>query len=228
MPEAPGRLIPRSSFALVLTIAAAIAACNATGATPIPPPATATGAPATATTAPGGSGPTALSTTVFSVPFSLTLPTGWEVFDEQPDMFAAYVSTDNETADVNIDIQVVPKVNLDPCDKDAGTATGGSTAAELSTWMLAYAPLKGSAGTATTIDGSKALVVDEAFAGTPCVNPVLWPTDGGWLDASEHKRYFVFEVGGKRLVATIISSDAKFDSHVDAALAVLASLRFTT
>jgi len=221
MPEAARRPFARLSLALVLSISAAAAACNATGATAIPTP------PPTTTSAPGGSGPTALSTTIFSVPFSLTLPTGWTVFDEQPDMFAAYISTDNETADVGIDIQLVPKVHLDPCDKGAGTITAGSTAAELAAWMVAYAPLNGSAGTATTIDGAKALVVDEAFAGTPCENPELWPTDGGWLDASEHKRYFVFEVGGQRLVATIHSSDAEFDSHVEAALAVLATLRFT-
>lgn len=221
MPEAPRHLIARSSLVLALGVAAAVAACNATGATAIP-------TPATATSAPGGSGSTQFSTTVFSVPFSLTLPPGWKVFQEEPDMFAAYISTDHETADVSVDIQLVPKVYLDPCNKDAGTATGGSTAAELVTWMLAYAPLQGSAGPATTIAGSKALVVDEAFAGTPCVNAELWPTSGGWLDASQHKRHFVFEVGGKRLVAAIASSDAKFDSQVDAALAVLASLRFTT
>lgn len=220
MPEAPRRVIARSTFALVLAMAAAVAACNATGATAIP-------TRATATSAPGGSGPTAFSTTVFSVPFSLTLPTGWKVFEETPDMFAAYISTDHETADVSIDVQLVPKVNLDPCNKAAGTTSGGSTAAELVTWMLAFAPMHGSAGTATTIDGTKALVVDEAFAGTPCVNAELWPTSGGWLAASEHKRHFVFEVGGKRLVAAIASSDARFDSQVDAALAVLASLHFT-
>jgi len=221
MPEAPRRPIARLSLALVMIFSAAAAACNATGATAIP-------TPPTTTSAPGGSGPTALSTTVFSVPFSLTLPADWTVLDEQPDMFAAFISTDGETADVGIDIQLVPKVHVEPCDKAAGTATGGSTAAELATWMLAYAPLNGSAGAATTIDGSKALVVDEAFAGTPCEHPELWPTDGGWLDAGERKRYFVFEVGGQRLVATIHSSDAKFDVQVDAALAVLATIRFTT
>ena len=221
MPEAPRHRIVRSSLALVLSLSAALAACNATGATAIPPR-------ATATSEPSGSGPTALSTTVFDLPFSLTLAPGWNVFQETPDMFAAYLSTDNETADVSIDIQLVPKVNVDPCNKASGTATAGSTAAELAAWMVAYAPLNGSAETATTIAGSEALVIDEAFAGTPCENAELWPTDGGWLDASERKRYFVFEVGGKRLVATIISSDAKFDAHVDEGLAVLASLRFTT
>ena len=167
-------------------------------------------------------------TTTFSVPFSLTLPQGWKVGDEKPDMFAAYISTDHETLDAGVDIQLVPKVFLDPCNKDAGTATGGTTAAELAAWMLAFAPLKGTAGAQTTIAGSDALVVNEAFAGTPCENPELWPTSGGWLDASEHKRYFVFEVAGKRFVATIVSSDAKFDSQVDATLAILQSLRFTT
>jgi hypothetical protein len=220
VPEAPRRLIPRRSLALIVAFAAAAAACNATGATAIPT------APADASSAPAASGPTAYATTTFGVPFSLTLPAGWKVFEEKPDMFAAYLSTDDQTRDAGVDIQLVPRVHADPCHPDAGDATGGSTAAELSTWMLAFAPLHGTAAAPATIGGTRALVVDEAFAGTPCVNAELWPTDGGWLDASERKRYFVFEVGGKRLVATIVSSDAKFDAQADAVLGILVSLRF--
>lgn len=224
MSAGPRRLIARRSLGLVVAVAAAVPACNAPGATAIP----ATPAAGTAATgAPDQSGPTAFTTTTFSLPFSLTLPTGWKVFEEQTDMFAAYLSSDHETTDVAIDIQLVQKVNVDPCNKGAGTTTGATSAAGLVTWMLAVAPLNGSAGTPVTLVGTKALVVNEAFAGTPCVNAELWPTSGGWLDANERKRYFVLDVSGTRLVATIVSSDAKFDAQVAAGLAVLESLRFT-
>jgi len=201
--------------------AAVLAGCNAAGATAIP-----TTAP-TVTAAPAATGPTAFATTLFSVPFSLTLPAGWKVGQEEPDMFAAYISTDHTTLDAGVDIQLVPKVYQDICNRDAGTTSGGATPAELAAWMLALSPLKATAGAPATIDGSQAVVVDESFAGTPCVNGELWPTSGGWLDASERKQYYLFEVGGKRFVATIVSSDAKFDAELSAGLQVLGSLHFT-
>jgi hypothetical protein len=112
------------------------------------------------------------------------------------------------------------------CKIEAGTVDGGSTAADLGAWMVAFKPLAATAGAPTTIGGADALVIDEAFAATPCKNAELWPTPGGWLDASEQKRYFVFEVGGKRLVATIFSDDWNFAANVDAAAAVLATVTF--
>lgn len=214
-------LMARRSLGLVIAFAAATAACNATGATAIPTQ------PAAATPAPAASGPTTYATTTFGVPFSLTLPAGWKVADDSPDMFTAYISTAPDTFDAAIDVQLVPTVHVDPCDKAAGTEPGGSTAADLAAWMLAYAPMAGSAGAPTTIDGSTALVVNEEWAGTACENGELWPTPGGWLDAPEHKRFFIFEVGGKRLVASIASSNEKFDAQVGAGLAVLESVRFT-
>jgi hypothetical protein len=45
--------------------------------------------------------------------------------------------------------------------------------------------------------------------------------------APEQKRFFVFEVGGKRVVAAIASSNEKFSAQVVAGLAVLESLTFT-
>ncbi len=68
--------------------------------------------------------------------------------------------------------------------------------------MLALAPLAATAGTATSIDGAPALVVEESFAGTPCVNGELWPT-------------------------AIAGSDAEFAAQSGAALAVLESVNFT-
>jgi hypothetical protein len=209
---------------LVIVVAAATAACNATGATAIPTqPAPATGAPSAAVAA---SGPTAFTSTAFGMPFSLTLPAGWKVAEDSPDMFTAYLSTAPETFDVAVDIQLVPAVYKDPCNKAAGTESAGTTAADLATWMLAYAPLASTAGSETTINGSTALVVDEAWAGAPCENGELWATPGGWLDAPEQKRFFIFEVAGKRLVAAIASSNEQFAAQVDAGLAVLASLKF--
>jgi hypothetical protein len=46
------------------------------------------------------------------------------------------------------------------------------------------------------------------------------------VDQREQKRYFVFEATGRRMVATIFSPDERFASHVDAAMAVLASVGF--
>lgn len=226
MPNVRHRLTANRSLGIIVAVAAATAAaCSATGATAIPTQ------PAIATSAPSGagaaSGPTTYATTSFGAPFSLTLPAGWKVVDDSPDMFTAYIAPDPTSMDAAIDIQLVPVVHKDLCNKDAGDVTGGTTAADLAAWMLALAPLAATAGTATTIDGAPALVVDESFTGTPCVNGELWPTAGGWLDASEQKRYFVFEVGGKRLVATIASSDAKFAAQSAAALAVLESVNFT-
>lgn len=209
------------AVAALAAVAASGAACNATGATAIPTQ------PAIATVAPAATGPTAFATRTFAVPFSLTLPAGWKVADESADMFTAYISTDHTTFDVAVDIQLVRMVHGDPCNKDAGDVPGGTSAADLAAWMLAFAPLAATAGAPTTIDSAPTLVVDEGFAGTPCVNAELWPTAGGWLDATEKKRYFVFEIKGKRLVATVASSDAKFEAQVGAGLAVINSLDFT-
>jgi len=206
-------------FPVLASVALLAGACQATAATAIP-----TSAPATASATP--SGPTGYATTTFSVPFSVVLPAGWKVGDEKQDMFTAYLATAAGGPQVGIDIQLVPVVHTDPCNLQSATVDGGSSAADLVTWMLAFKPLAGKAGAPATIDGSAALVVDEQFAGTPCENAELWPTAGGWLDAGEQKRYFVFEMGGKRLVATIFSSDANFAANVDAARAVLGALDF--
>lgn len=207
------------SLGLVAAAALGIAACG---------PAAVSGPSAArqsvTTSAPSGS--TGLTTTTtFGVPFSLALPTGWKVGIEEADMFAAYLAT-GDNLEVGVDVQLVPKVHADPCNTEAGTDDGGASAGDLASWMIKYVPLAGTAGAPSTIGGSDALVVDEAFAGTPCQNPELWPTSGGWLDATEHKRYFVFEVAGKRLVATIVSTDAGFAANVDVGLAVLGTVTF--
>lgn len=225
MPNVLRRRIAHRSLGLVVAAAAATASCNATGATPIPTqPSIATAAPSAAV---ASAGPTTYGTTSFGVPFALSMPAGWKVSVDEPDMFTVYVSTDPNTFDAAVDIQLVSMVHKDPCNKAAGDVTAGSTAADLVAWMLAFAPLAGTAGAPASIGGSNALVVNEAFAGTPCVNAELWPTPGGWLDANEQKRYFVFDVGGKRLVATIVSSDEKFAAQERGSLAILESLRFT-
>lgn len=220
MPPDRRRAVAHRSFAFAAAIAMLTVACNATGPTAIPTTKPIATAPATS------GGPTAFATTTFSVPFSLTLPTGWKVADERADMFTAYLATSDGSPAVGVDIQLVPVVHADPCKVAAGTVAGGSSAADLAAWMLAFKPLAATAGAPATIGGADALVVDEAFAATPCENAELWPTAGGWLDATEQKRYFVFEMAGKRLVATIFSSDANFAVNVDAATAVLGTLDF--
>lgn len=207
-------------LSLLAVMALSTAACGATGATAIP-----TKAPATTSAATAG-GPVAFASTTFGVPFTMTLPAGWKVADEAADMFTAYLPAAGEGFTAAIDIQLVPVVHVDPCNAEAGTTAAGTTAADLAAWMLAFKPLAATAGAPATIGAAESLVIDEAFAGTPCENAELWPTDGGWLDASEQKRYFVLEVGGKRLVATIATADANFAANVDVAAAVLSTLAF--
>ena len=62
-------------------------------------------------------------------------------------------------------------MHADPCDPNSGTAQQGYSPADLAAWMLAFAPLAGTAGPPSTVGRSPALVIDEAFAGTPCLAP---------------------------------------------------------
>lgn len=208
----------RANLLMTATLAATIAACNVTGEAPsfARPPATLQ--PTSA------AGPTRFSTTAFGAPFSMTLPVGWKVRFEHRDMLFAGLDGNPET--IGIDVQVVSAAAADPCVDAAGAAAIGPSAADLANWMQAWAPLKATAGAPVTVAGRQALVVEEAFAGTPCPTANLWRTDGGYLDPSEHKRYFIFETGGTRIVATIVSQDANFAAHVDEGLAALGSLTF--
>ena len=210
--------ISRAHLVISATLAVGIAACNA----PAPP----TLAPIHPTPQPSaGTGPTDFSTTSFAVPFTITIPSGWRAGDQTADMLALGLAGNAEN--IGIDIQLVPKVYADPCaDRSGATDPAGSSAADLAAWMLAWAPLAAASSAPVTIAGQHALVVDEAFAGMPCQNANLWPTSGGWLDAAEHKRYFIFEASGNRFVATIVSPDSTFASQVDTGLAVLGTLTF--
>lgn len=230
----------RSVF--VTAVFAALAGCGpGTGAASRPPtsppvtspPATAALAasalPVAATTLPTSATPsdgTLYRTSAFDVGLSIMLPVGWKVGVDEAGMFTAYLLTTGDIPDVGVDIQIVPVVHKDPCDPNSGPLQQGFSAADLAAWMLAYKPLAATAAAPATIDKSKAIVIDEAFAGTPCLNLQLWSTPGGWVDQREQKRYFVFEATGRRMVATIFSPDERFASHVDAAMAVLGSVGF--
>lgn len=221
---------------VVAAALAAIAACGSgnratspptTAAAPTTVPtavwtATATGE-VVPTTAPSGS--SLYRTDAFDVGLSLTLPAGWKIGVDEPGMFTAYLLTTGDIPDVGVDVQIVPVVHKDPCDPNSGIVPQGYSASALAAWMLAFEPLAATAGAPTSVDGYPALVVDEAFNGTPCLNPVLWSTPGGRIDQTEQKRFFIFNAAGRRLVGTIFSPDARFASHVDAALGVLHSVR---
>lgn len=208
---------PRTPLLMTVALVGLLSACNA-AARPTLAPVQATAPPTAAT------GPTDFSTTTFAVPFSITLPAGWKVGIEQSDML--FVGLDGGPQVIGTDVQIVSAAVADPCDDASGAAAIGPSAADLANWMLAWAPLKATAAAPVTIGGQQALVVEEAFAGAPCPTANIWRTDGGYLDPTEHKRYFIFETGGKRFVATIVSQDANFAAHVDEGLAVLESLAF--
>ncbi len=231
------RRIRRSTGVRSILVAAAIAAIAGCGsgirATSPPatsPPATEapiTAAPlSTATQLPRTpAGLTRYTTDAFDVGFTVMLPAGWKIGVDDPGMFTAYLLTTGDIPDVGVDVQIVPVVHTDPCDPNSGIVPQGFAASALAAWMLAFKPLAATAGAPTSVDGFPAFVVDEAFNGTPCLNPVLWSTPGGRIDQTEQKRFFIFNAAGRRLVATIFSPDARFASHVDAARAVLESVR---
>lgn len=227
------RRIPRPtgirSFVVSAAAVAVMAGCGSgSGATPAPTSAASTTGPtptAAAVPTPAPSGLTKYTTKAFDVPFSVMLPAGWKIGVDDPGMFTAYLLTTGDVPDVGLDVQIVPVVHKDPCDPNSGIVPQGFAASALAAWMLAFKPLAATAEASTSVDGFPALVVDEAFAGTPCLNPVLWSTSGGWVDQREQKRYFIFNAAGRRLVATIFSTDERFASYVDAARAVLDSVR---
>ncbi len=215
--------------AVVLTAGCGSGGATAPTAAPtrsVSPTAASAIATAAATAAATDVGSTRFTSTAFDVGFSITLPAGWKIGVEDAGMFTAYLLTSGDVPDVGVDLQMVPAVHKDPCDPNSGTFQQGFSPADLAAWMLAFKPLAGTAGAPTTIGGSPALVIDEAFAGTPCPNPILWSTPGGWVYEREQKRYFIFEAAGRRFVATIFSTDEQFASHVDVATAVLASIGF--
>ncbi len=207
---------PRTPRLVTVALITLLSACNAASPTSTPAQAT---PPATAV-----AGPTDFKTTTFAVAFSLMLPAGWTVGLEQPDI--VFVGLNGGPQVIGADVQLVPAAVADPCDDASGPAAIGSSAADLANWMLAWAPLHATAAASVTVGGQEALVVEEAFAGVPCPTANMWRNDGGFLDPTEHKRYFIFEVGGKRFVATVVSTDANFAAHVDEGLRVLRTLVF--
>ena len=195
---------------------AATAAPSATAA------ATATPAPS-----PSPSGPTAFTSTAFDQPFAITLPAGWVVGDQAADMSSFFLPMGPDQGPrLGVDIQEVSKVLQDPCDPGSVDIDPGASAGDLATWMGTWAPLHASAPGAAKISGLDAITVEEAFDGTPCANANLWPTSGGYLDPGEHKRYAILEVGGKRVVVTLVGRDDTWDSTLADGQKVLDSLTF--
>ena len=95
--------------------------------------------------------------------------------------------------------------------------------------MRTWAPLHASAPIAAKVSGLDAVMIEEGFAGTTtCPNGNLWPTSGGYLDPQEHKRYYVVDVGGKRVVVTLVGRDDTWAATLKDGLAELDTLKFTT
>lgn len=202
-----------------------VAACGGTGQATT----SAATRPALGTVAPSASsGPTGFTSTAFDQPFTITLPAGWTVGDQVADMASFYLPIGpGQGPRLGIDVQEVSKVFKDPCDTASVEIDAGTSSDDLATWMGTWTPLHASKPVAATVSGRPAITVDEAFDGTPCSNANLWPTSGGFLDSAEHKRYAILEVGGKRVVVTLVGRDDMWDSTLADGQKVLDSLAFT-
>jgi len=235
------RLRPNArALALGSLMILALAGCRTTGQKPdyVQPTPTPTTTPSTAPSAPAAtsasvapspspSGPTAYTSTSFDQPFTITLPAGWLIGDQDPNMVSFYLPMGpNEGPRLGVDIQEVSQVLKDPCGHGPNYIDPGQSPQELADWMTAWAPLHASKPAAGKLSGIDALVVEEAFDGS-CDGPNLWPTPGGYLDPAEHKRYAILEVGGKRIVVTLVGRDDTWDATLADGEQVLDSLTFT-
>ena len=206
-------------------IAVALTACQTTGQKPDYFQPTPTPAP---TASPSRSGPTAYTSTSFELPFTITLPAGWRVGDQDADMTSFYLPMGpNEGPRLGLDVQLVSQVLKDPCGHGPTYVDPGPSPQDLATWMEAWAPLHASKAVAGKVGGIDALVVEEGFDGAACADGNLWPTSGGYLDPAEHKRYAILEVGGKRVVVTLVGRDDTWDATLPDGDKVLESLTFS-
>jgi hypothetical protein len=229
------RLRP-STRAVVLggLMALAVAGCRTTGQKPdyVQPTPTPTQTPsASPLSTPAASssplGPTAHTSTTFEQPFTITLPPGWLIGDQDPNMVSFYLPMGpNQGPRLGVDIQEVSQVLKDPCGHGPTYTDPGQSPQDLASWMAAWAPLHASKPVAGKLGGINALVVEEAFDGS-CDGPNLWPTPGGYLDPAEHKRYAILDVGGKRVVVTLVGRDDTWDATLADGEQVLDSLTFT-
>ena len=164
----------------------------------------------------------------FDVPFSIHMPSNWRVGIDRPNMFniSRPIPDDPDWPAIGVDVTLVDKVVQDPCQSLVGSAANvGPSSRDLADWMLSLDVLGATESPATQVAGHDALVVEEHFAGTAvCPELQMWETDAGGVFPREHKRYHIFEVGGRRVVAVIMAPDADFDGRVDEALGALATL----
>lgn len=210
------------TLALGGLLAITLAACRTTGQKPdyIQP----TPSP---TPSPSPSGPTTYASTAFVEPFTITRPAGWLVGYTQPDVENIYLPMGpNEGPRSGIDVEEVGQVLKDPCGHGPNNIDIGPSPQDLATWMAGWAPLHAAKAVPGKVAGHDALIVEEAFDGS-CDGPNLWPNPGGYLDPAEHKRYAIFEVGGKRVIATIVGRDDTWEATLPDAEKVLDSLTFT-
>jgi len=220
-------------------MAVALAACGGAGRT-TPPAASASPSSAPATTAAIATASAVAAQSVavaaspysakaFNEPFTITLPAGWLIGDQSPDMFSFYLPMGPQQGPrLGIDVQEVSKVFGDPCAHNPAEIDAGTSPEDLAAWMDSWAPLNASKPVAGTVSGIPAVVVEEAFEGTAaCPDANLWATPGSYLDPQEHKRYSIVTVGEKRLVVTLVGRDDTWDSTLADGQKVLDSLVFT-
>ena len=174
---------------------------------------------------------TEVTADAFDVPFTITIPTNWDLVIEQQ----GYVAINEPLPGgdgwpaIGIDVVVAESVIQDPCQPHLGAAAEvGPRPEDLAEWLASLEVLGATDTSKGTIAGRDAWVLDEGFVGSAgCPELYLWDNDGGFVAPQEHKRYYIFEAGGRRLVALVVAPDEDFDRRVDEALGVLDTLRFT-
>ena len=195
------------------------------------PGATACGTPAEPSAVPSVEPSAAtVGPSAFAVPFSIDLPSGWRVGVDLPNYFniSQPLASDPNWPQIGVDVTLVDRVIEDPCQPRVGApANVGPSARDLADWLSSLDVLGATESPATQVAGHDALVTEEHFVGSAsCPELALWDNDAGSIVPREHKRFHIFEVGDRRVVAVIMAPDADFDRLVGEAVQALATLRF--
>jgi TRAP-type C4-dicarboxylate transport system substrate-binding protein len=173
-----------------------------------------------------------ITNSTFKVPFVFDLPSDWHVVVARPTYWAVNrpLVGDPDWPQIGIDMTIAEGMAKNPCQPRLGSAAHvGPSARDLADWMLSLEVLGATESTATQVAGHEALVIEDQFAGTgACPELQLWDNDGGFVESREHKRYYIFEVDGQRVVGVVMAPDADFERLVGEALAALDTVRFET
>jgi hypothetical protein len=176
----------------------------------------------------------------FRVPFSVTLPDGWNVVDDSPTSFVALrpVEGVEDTPQAGIDVVIVDNVVEDPCNSDSPLRDPprdsplrdpplGPSARELADWLASFDRLSATQPVQVTLGGRPAWRVDESFIGDiECQSLTLWKASTGYVGFDEIKHYHVLEVDGQRVVAVSVSQEFGNEASEAEAAAVLQTIVF--